>query len=434
MQGLGDRLRIPDPYIPGLPDDLGIQCLLRLRRVDQGEARKVCKRWFNFVQGDAYYKMRRLSHLDEAWLYVLTRDAHERLWWHALDPSTRRWHPIAKMPCEASKAYGVASEACEGKLYVIGGAGTWAKPPREEVLRYDPARDEWSRAASLGTPRCYMGSGVLNGRVYVAGGIGDSSLTSVEVYNPDEDRWTYGSNLVAEVDVENSVVWDGKLHIAHVRCDHLSEKPHAQSYDPQSDTWSLTDTPMSRGLTGPTAVLGGALYMISGELGGVKLVRYERTGGKEKARNGSSDCRTSTSSSTCSTSSTCNRSSTSSSSSTCISNDRCHTGNHPRGDRFENASCERACLGGQPSDQGKKPEEGSWQPIGGRLSAALLDPPCRLVGLGRKLYILGRGCRALEVDLRAAEEQRGEGMLLTRQVEGTGCASDMVVSCHVLSL
>ena len=72
--------------------------------------------------------------MQEGWLYVLSRDSSDRLWWRALDPSTSKWHDVPRLPSDCARAYGLACGVCDGKLYVIGGAG-WHKAVKADVFR-----------------------------------------------------------------------------------------------------------------------------------------------------------------------------------------------------------------------------------------------------------------------------------------------------------
>jgi hypothetical protein len=58
----------------------------------------------------------------------------------------------------------------------------------------------WQTRASLDTPRDDFGLAVVDGRVWVLGGMtGDrgSRLETIEIYDPATDRWSYGPNLTA---------------------------------------------------------------------------------------------------------------------------------------------------------------------------------------------------------------------------------------------
>src|SRR5258708_19668572 len=80
-----------------------------------------------------------------------------------------------------------------GKVYVFGGcsdAACTSLVPAGEV--YNPGNDSWSAISLTGfTPRRNMAVGVINGKIYVAGG-NDSAgqpVAPVEVYDPGSYTW-----------------------------------------------------------------------------------------------------------------------------------------------------------------------------------------------------------------------------------------------------
>ncbi|CAI5956735.1 unnamed protein product [Closterium sp. NIES-65] len=560
------------PLIPGLPDDLATECLLRLPRQDHRAMRRVSRRWNQLIQSPLYYEMRRHRGVQEGWVYVLSRDSSDRLWWHALDVRSATWHDVPRMPSLCSRAYGLACAACQGNLYVIGGAG-WLKPSRPHVYRwvqcrqqdstvgyvwavvgrrgslrpwvgggvgqyamvgahvpdaafppplllasgfpfrvlhhcahspppyppppsrYNPPANKWVRVADMAFPRCYCvagavrlerdgkgreqgagwlgdggdiggegreagdrlgdggwererergigrereeergigrekeregerlrdgegareGESVVGGerdgersrveeseragenagvgesssggkqggssreprvgkargaeggssssraegvcsvggawaseRLVVAGGMGASNtslLTSVEIYHPQEDRWTSAAPLPFECDLEDAAVLANRLLLRHMRCVHSPPGPDAVAFSLSSNSWSPLSGNLPSAWHGPSTVLDSRMYMLD-QIGGIRLAVYDDVAQM-------------------------------------------------------------------------------WRPIG-RLSPALLTPPCRILGFRGRLYVIGRGLSMVVVEVE--EALRCDGVLLTRRIDGVGCPSDVVQS------
>lgn len=78
-------------------------------------------------------------------------------------------------------------------IYAIGGSDGYSC--RSCVERYDPSTNEWKICSSMIEKRYNFGVGVLNGNIYVVGGITnlarpDESITdSVEMYIPSANKW-----------------------------------------------------------------------------------------------------------------------------------------------------------------------------------------------------------------------------------------------------
>ena len=74
-----------------------------------------------------------------------------------------------------------------GKIYVAGGEGT---PSQRELEVYDPVANTWTVKAPMSVPRNHTGGGVINGKFYVVGGRAGPSTNALEVYNPQTNTWS----------------------------------------------------------------------------------------------------------------------------------------------------------------------------------------------------------------------------------------------------
>jgi N-acetylneuraminic acid mutarotase len=74
------------------------------------------------------------------------------------------------------------------KIYVAGGTGT---PSQRELEVYDPVTNTWAVKPPMSVPRNHCAGGVINGKFYVVGGRGASnSATALEVYDPSSNTWS----------------------------------------------------------------------------------------------------------------------------------------------------------------------------------------------------------------------------------------------------
>lgn len=113
------------------------------------------------------------------------------------DPETNTWREKNPMPTPRNHA---AIGAVDGKIYVIGGrvgaAFIGLASDVSVVEEYDPATDKWSAPrARMPTARSALGYGVINGRVYVAGGEYQdphlmATFREVEAYDPATNSWS----------------------------------------------------------------------------------------------------------------------------------------------------------------------------------------------------------------------------------------------------
>lgn len=70
-----------------------------------------------------------------------------------------------------------------------------------------------------------------------------------------------------------------------------------------------------------------------------------------------------------------------------------------------------------------------WNPVG-RISPFSIRPPCRLAVVGTTLFVVGRGLKALALDMGNAG--KSTGFLVTSSVMGLQCSDDVIVSCNTI--
>jgi hypothetical protein len=152
------------------------------------------------------------------------------------DPATNTWSFKKPMPTPRMN-FGIA--VYNNKIYCIGGyinfsSGTEATAANEV---YDPATDTWANKASMPTPRLNLRANVVNGKIYLMGGIPnlDTGRTLNEVYDPASDTWTAKAPLPTGVDLYASVVVDSKIFVITSKLNQI--------YDAESDSWSTGAPP-----------------------------------------------------------------------------------------------------------------------------------------------------------------------------------------------
>ncbi|XP_041013525.1 F-box/kelch-repeat protein At1g22040 [Juglans microcarpa x Juglans regia] len=219
--------------IPSLPDELSIQIIARLPRICYFNVRLVSRKWMTTIMSPELFKLRKELGTTEEWLYLLTKVDEDKLFWHALDPFSRKWHRLPMMPSvvyedDSRKGFsglwmwnmagasiniaevirgwlgrkdsldqmpfcGCAIGAVDGCLYVLGGFSRALT--MKCVWRFDPIQNEWREMTSMSARRAYCKTGILNNKLYVVGGVsqgrgGLTPLQSAEFFDPSTGTWS----------------------------------------------------------------------------------------------------------------------------------------------------------------------------------------------------------------------------------------------------
>ena len=131
------------------------------------------------------------------------------------DPATDSWDTtLAPMPTGHT---GLTASVLDGKLYAVGGNQFGTSTGTVEL--YDPVTDTWDTKSAMPTARVYHSADVIDGQLLVTGGW-DISVTpaefldTLEIYNPSTDTWMTDTPMPAARLGAGAGVIDGKLYVA----------------------------------------------------------------------------------------------------------------------------------------------------------------------------------------------------------------------------
>lgn len=186
----------------------------------------------------------------------------------------------SKMPAPAHHS---AVATYEGKIYLFGGfvhpegLGGWSSVAN--VWAYDPATDSWSARAAMPTPRGGAHAAVVGNRIYVIGGYTTSAhrggaigmdMRLNEEYNPATDRWIEKQPMPTPRNHHAVGVIDGKIYVAggRIGAPFTGSSSHIKMlevYDPVKDMWARLQ-PMPTGRSGfGYGVVDDKLFVMGGE-------------------------------------------------------------------------------------------------------------------------------------------------------------------------
>jgi len=191
------------------------------------------------------------------------------------DPTSDSWSSIASMEARRS-TLGVA--VMNDHIYAVGGFDGSAGLNTAEVLDMSVSGShEWRTIASMSTRRSSVGVGVLGGLIYAVGGYDGNSrqcLSSVEVYNPEQDIWSPVSDMSARRSGAGVGVLNGLLYSVGGHDGPLVRKS-VESYNPDTNRWSpAAEMNYCRRNAGVISH-NGVLYVIGGDDGTSNLASVE---------------------------------------------------------------------------------------------------------------------------------------------------------------
>ncbi|KAA8518329.1 hypothetical protein F0562_015788 [Nyssa sinensis] len=191
--------------IPGLPEELALECMTRLHYTAHRVAAPVCRRWRQLLESrDFYYHRKQTGFTHKAACLVQSLPVQSesgerkpvvqpRYGVSVFDPVTASWDradPIPKYPDGLPLFCQVASS--EGKLVILGGWDPVSWEPVKDVFVYEFTTRRWRQCKDMPSSRSFFAAGAVDGRVFIAGGHDENknALNSAWMYDMRSDEWT----------------------------------------------------------------------------------------------------------------------------------------------------------------------------------------------------------------------------------------------------
>ncbi len=185
----------------------------------------------------------------------------------AFDVDSNLWRDVAALP---EPLHHVNAAVVDGKLYVLGGLRTLSFTPVGRSYVYDPAANSWTPRAAMpaGSERGAACTGAIAGKIYLAGGFAGGAVKTLSAYDVAADSWEVGLPELPEVTDHGAGVAvgvpGGVLLAIGGRAGAIgSHRTTVYAYDPVQRAWSARQAmPTSRG--GAAAALVGTRVIVAG--------------------------------------------------------------------------------------------------------------------------------------------------------------------------
>lgn len=208
--------------IPGLPEELAIECISRIPHSFLSKIRPVSKKWCDLISGPLLYSHRLRINASERLFFLIQADP--------VTPSGECKEPIAvKKPAYSLNLFNstlaawhkvlnsvpvfTQSVVVGTDLVLLGGWDPETLDPIREVRILDLRTMIWREGKPMTTARSFFACAEASGRVFVAGGhdAQKNALRSAEVYDVAGDCWKCLPEMKEERDECKGLSLNGKF-------------------------------------------------------------------------------------------------------------------------------------------------------------------------------------------------------------------------------
>ncbi|KAG2556609.1 F-box/kelch-repeat protein At2g44130-like [Panicum virgatum] len=205
----GGRAHEHVDLIPGIPDDVAVDCLARVPHASHRALRRVCRGWRSAAAAPAFAAARAAAGANEDLVYML-QFGNPSAAADADDGGPKDCGAPPSAPAYGVAVYNVTTgewlrergappvlpvfaqcAAVGTRVAVLGGWDPRTFEPVADVHVLDAAKGAWRRAAPMRSARSFFACAEAGGKIYVAGGHDKhkNALKTAEAYDAVADAW-----------------------------------------------------------------------------------------------------------------------------------------------------------------------------------------------------------------------------------------------------
>ena len=195
-----------------------------------------------------------------------------QMWSRDLSDPSSQWTASANMKQNRT---GFCTVVFNDTIYALGGWDNNNDPLRS-CERYCSQLNEWSTVADMNSDRYYASAAVINGCIYVAGGVNKEGISkSVSKYCPETDTWSEVAPMTTQRYDFTLTPFAGRLWAIGGLGSNGQSLCSCESYDPVTDTWREEAPMKGRRWEHAAIEFNGELYVVGGwrDDGKVELIR-----------------------------------------------------------------------------------------------------------------------------------------------------------------
>ncbi|MEO0806841.1 MAG: kelch repeat-containing protein [Cyanobacteria bacterium J06643_4] len=193
-----------------------------------------------------------------------------------LDATDDIWTTAPDLPGVAVENPSVV--AFDGQLYAFGGSTAPFSGAVNNAAVFNPDTSVWTPLPGMSTARGGATAQVINGEIYIAGGLDTNgvSLNTVEVFDPITGQWSAGPAMQTARDNAGSAVIDDLLYVFGGRTRTVNDAlTSLEIFDPTTNQWSFGNAMSTGRRAMAVGVIGDRIQVTGGEGGGNTFAAHE---------------------------------------------------------------------------------------------------------------------------------------------------------------
>jgi N-acetylneuraminic acid mutarotase len=169
------------------------------------------------------------------------------------------WQTINNIPQYQAHA---SSTIIGDKIYLIGAYGF-----KKTIQVYNITKNTWEQSLSLPIGSYWSTVETINDKIYIFGGYAEEVngsgirfLSTVQIYNPKTNEWTFGAEMPEKIQSPNSMIYNNEVYVWDL---NLMLK-----YNPATNNWTYVNKLQSYSKASQEGIaIDDYLFFISGQNG-----------------------------------------------------------------------------------------------------------------------------------------------------------------------
>jgi hypothetical protein len=225
------RFGSSDSLIPGLYDDVALNCLAWASRSDYASLSCLNLSFKMLMRSGYLYKLRKELGFIEHWVYMVC----DPRGWEAFDPVRNKWIKLPKIPCDDCFNYADKESLSVGSELLVFGRELF----EFAIWKYDLILHNWVKCEEMNHPRCLFGSGTYNTVAIVAGGSDKNGniLKSAELYDSVTGKWEILPNMHAPRRLCTGFFMNGKFCVIGGMTNSTDSLTWGEEFDLETRKW-----------------------------------------------------------------------------------------------------------------------------------------------------------------------------------------------------